>query len=178
MLGMLIGLAGVVALVGIDLSGESGELLGAGQSAVMIAAVGHCAPLCLTIISNGISLDYDPGATMAASLPVAAVLPHAVAGLHDRSRGPVPAPRTPSAPDRARRALHGGSLVILMVLVSEVGAGRAAIITYINPVIAVALGVIVLGRSPAPGRSRDCCSSLLGRGSPPTIACRRTRPRS
>ena len=41
MLGMLIGLAGVVALVGIDLSGESGELLGAG--AVMIAAVGYAA---------------------------------------------------------------------------------------------------------------------------------------
>ena len=41
MLGMLIGLAGVVALVGIDLSGQSDELVGA--AAVMIAAFGYAA---------------------------------------------------------------------------------------------------------------------------------------
>ena len=103
MLGMLIGLAGVVALVGIDLSGESDELLGAG--AVMIAAVGYAAgPM---IIKRHL-LDYDPRATMAASLRVAAVLltparPADDPGLRS-ARG------RDQLPDRARRALHGGRL--------------------------------------------------------------------
>jgi drug/metabolite transporter (DMT)-like permease len=30
-------------------------------------------------------------------------------------------------------------------LVSEIGPGRALVITYVNPVVAVALGVVVLG---------------------------------
>ena len=41
MVGMLIGLAGVVALVGIDLSANTGEILGA--AAVMVAALGYAA---------------------------------------------------------------------------------------------------------------------------------------
>jgi hypothetical protein len=58
----------VVGLVGI-LSGQSSELLGAG--AVMVAAVGYAAgPM---IIKRHL-LEYDPRATMAASLTVAAVL--------------------------------------------------------------------------------------------------------
>src|SRR3954468_17488751 len=69
MVGMLIGLAGVVALVGIDLSASPGELLGA--TAVMLAAVGYAAgPL---IIKRHL-VGFDPRATMAASLAVAAVL--------------------------------------------------------------------------------------------------------
>jgi drug/metabolite transporter (DMT)-like permease len=35
--------------------------------------------------------------------------------------------------------------------VSEVGAGRAVVITYVAPVVALALGVAVLGESPGPG---------------------------
>ena len=69
MLGMLIGLAGVIALVGIDLSSEPGAVLGAG--AVMLAALGYAAgPM---IIKRHL-LSFDPRATMAASLTVAAVL--------------------------------------------------------------------------------------------------------
>jgi hypothetical protein len=52
--------------------------------------------------------------------------------------------------------------VILMVLVSEVGAGRASIITYINPVIAVALGVIVLGENPGAGAIAGLLLILAG----------------
>ena len=54
------------------------------------------------------------------------------------------------------------AFVILMVLVSEVGAGRASIITYINPVIAVALGVIVLGESPGAGAIAGLLLILAG----------------
>ena len=171
MLGMLVGLAGVMALVGIDLSGQSTELLGAG--AVMVAALGYAAgPM---IIKRHL-LEYDPRATMAASLAVAATLltPAGLLTIPDS---------VPPADALTSLIVLGvlctaAAFVILMVLVSEVGAGRASIITYINPVIAVALGVIVLGESPGAGAIAGLLLILAGRGWPPTIVCRRTRPRS
>src|SRR5262249_28023432 len=54
------------------------------------------------------------------------------------------------------------AFVILVVLVAEVGAGRASVITYINPVIAVALGVIVLGESPGAGAIAGLLLILAG----------------
>ena len=155
MLGMLIGLAGVMALVGIDLSGETSELLGAG--AVMLAAVGYAAgPM---IIKRHL-LDYDPRATMAASLTVAAVL-LTPAGLLT-----IPG-SVPPADAFASLIVLGvlctaTAFVILMVLVSEVGAGRASVITYINPVIALALGVVVLGESPGAGAIAGLLLILAG----------------
>jgi drug/metabolite transporter (DMT)-like permease len=155
MAGMLLGLAGVIALVGIDLSGRSGELLGAG--AVMVAALGYAAgPM---IIKRHL-LDYDPRATMGASLTVAAVLltPFALFSF--------PASAPPA--DALVSIIVLGVLctatafVILMVLVSEVGAGRASVITYINPVIAVALGVAVLGESPGAGAIAGLLLILAG----------------
>ena len=155
MLGMLVGLAGVVALVGIDLSGQSSALLGA--AAIMVAAVGYAiGPL---IIKTKL-LDYDPRATMAASLAVAAVLltPAALLTFPDS---------TPPADALTSIIVLGvlctaTAFVILMVLVSEVGAGRASIITYINPVIAVALGVVVLGESPGAGAIAGLLLILAG----------------
>jgi drug/metabolite transporter (DMT)-like permease len=155
MLGMLVGLSGVVALVGIDLSGKSGELLGAG--AVMLAAVGYAAgPM---IIKRHL-LDYDPRATMAASLTVAATI-LTPAGLLT-----IPG-SVPPADAFASLIVLGvlctaAAFVILMVLVSEVGAGRASIITYINPVIALALGVIVLGENPGAGAIAGLLLILAG----------------
>ena len=155
MVGMLIGLAGVVALVGIDLSASPGELLGA--AAVMVAAFGYAAgPM---IIKRHL-LSYDPRATMAASLSVAAVLLTPAALLTF--------PASVPASDALASVLVLGVLctatafVILMVLVYEVGAGRASVITYINPVIAVALGVIVLGESPGAGAIAGLLLILAG----------------
>jgi len=54
------------------------------------------------------------------------------------------------------------AFVILMVLVKEVGAGRASIITYVNPVVAVTLGVIVLGESPGAGAIAGLLLILAG----------------
>jgi drug/metabolite transporter (DMT)-like permease len=155
MLGMLLGLAGVVVLVGIDLSGQSGELLGAG--AVMIAAVGYAAgPM---IIKRHL-LEYDPRATMAASLAIAAAL-LTPAGLLTIP-GSVPAADALSSIIVLGVLCTATAFVILMVLVSEVGAGRAAVITYINPVIAVALGVLVLGESPGAGAIAGLLLILAG----------------
>src|SRR3954469_17721405 len=67
--GLLVGLAGVVALVGIDIAGRTDELLGAG--AILIAAAGYAAG---PMVLNRTLADADPRATMGASLAIAAVL--------------------------------------------------------------------------------------------------------
>jgi drug/metabolite transporter (DMT)-like permease len=152
---MLIGLAGVAALVGIDLSGESGELLGAG--AVILAAVGYAAgPM---IIKRHL-LEYDPRATMAASLAVAAALLTPAGFL--TIPGSVPPADAITSLIVLGVFCTAAAFVILMILVSEVGAGRASIITYINPVIAVALGVLVLGESPGAGAIAGLLLILAG----------------
>jgi drug/metabolite transporter (DMT)-like permease len=155
MLGMLLGLAGVVALVGIDLSGATSELVGA--LAVMGAAVGYAiGPM---IIKRHL-LDYDPRATMAASLTVASVL-LTPAGLLTIPESVPPADAVTSLIVLGL-VCTAAAFVILMILVSEVGAGRASIITYINPVIAVALGVVVLGESPGAGAIAGLLLILAG----------------
>jgi drug/metabolite transporter (DMT)-like permease len=78
LVGLLIGLAGVVALVGVDVAGNSDELLGAG--AILLAAVGYAAgPM---LLKQRLA-DLDPRALMGGALAAAAVLltPLAVADL-------------------------------------------------------------------------------------------------
>src|ERR687890_1974730 len=69
LVGLLIGLAGVVALVGIDIAGRGDELLGAG--AILVAAAGYAAG---PMVLNRTLADADPRATMGASLAIAAVM--------------------------------------------------------------------------------------------------------
>src|SRR3954453_18864631 len=69
MVGMLIGLGGVVALVGIDLSDNTSAIIGAG--AVILAGLGSAAG---PLIFKRHRLDFDPRSTMAVSLSVAAML--------------------------------------------------------------------------------------------------------
>jgi drug/metabolite transporter (DMT)-like permease len=155
MIGMLIGLAGVIALVGIDLSGQSGELLGA--AAVMVAAVGYAGG---PMILKRHFMSFDPRATMAASLLVATVLltPGALLTL------PSSAPPADAIASLIVLGLlcTATAFVIFVVLVSEIGPGRAAIITYINPVVAVSLGVVVLGESPGAGAIAGLLLILAG----------------
>ena len=155
MVGMLIGLGGVVALVGIDLSARADEILGA--AAVMLAALGYAAgPM---IIKRHL-VGFDPRATMAASLAVAAVLLTPAALITFPKSVP---PGDALDVDAVLGVVcTATAFVILMVLVTEVGAGRASIITYVNPVVAVTLGVIVLGESPGAGAIAGLLLILAG----------------
>jgi drug/metabolite transporter (DMT)-like permease len=49
------------------------------------------------------------------------------------------------------------AFVLFGQLIAEVGPGRAAVITYVAPVVAVALGVTVLGERRGPARWPGCC---------------------
>ena len=153
--GLLIGLAGVAALVGVDIAGEPDELLGAG--AIALAALGYAAGPMLLNRKLG---DLDPRITMGASLGVAAVLLAPAAVLW-------PPQTTPSAGSVAALVALGlvctaAALVIFTLLIADVGPGRALVITYVNPVVALALGVLLLDERPGPGAIAGLTLILAG----------------
>jgi drug/metabolite transporter (DMT)-like permease len=144
LLGMLIGLAGVVALVGIDIGSERDQLLGA-LAILVVAFLYAIGPM---IVKRRLS-DVDPLGPVAASLGIAALLvtPFALADVPDS---------VPSADTLASLVVLGllcSALAFLFFfrLIAEVGPGRATVITYINPVVALALGVAILDESVTTG---------------------------
>jgi drug/metabolite transporter (DMT)-like permease len=155
LIGLLLGLAGVVALVGLDVAGDPDELLGTGL--IVLAALGYAiAPMILTAKLGGI----DPRAAMGASLLIAAVV-----------LAPFAAVGAPTAMPSGDALLSIGvlglvctalALVVFSVLIHEVGPGRALVITYINPVVAVALGVAILGERPGAGAVAGLLLILAG----------------
>ena len=54
------------------------------------------------------------------------------------------------------------AFVFFAALLAEVGPGRAAVITYVAPVVAVALGVTVLGERPGAGAVAGLLLILAG----------------
>lgn len=153
--GMLLGFAGVAALVGIDVSGSAEELLGI--AAIVGAAAGYaCGPL---IISRGLN-DLDGRATMGVSLALAAIVLTPLAALD-------PPREVPPAGALASIVVLGlfctaAAFVAFAVLVRTAGPSRAVIITYVNPVVALALGVALLGEQPGAGALLGLLLILIG----------------
>lgn len=150
LVGLLIGLGGVIALLGIDVAGRADELLGAGL--ILVATLGYAiAPM----IVQGKLADLDPLVPVTASLVIAGIVLTPAAIL--------------SPPEHAPSLEALGSIVVLGVvctafglivffqLIAEAGASRAAVITYVNPLVAVLLGVLVLDE-------RLGATSVLGLG--------------
>ena len=144
LVGMLIGLGGVAALVGIDIGGHGDQLVGA--LAILFSAFLYAiGPM---IVKRRLS-DVDPLGPVAASLGLATLLitPFALADVPNS---------VPSADTLASVAVLGlvcSALAFLLFfrLIAEIGPGRATVITYINPVVALALGVAILDESVTTG---------------------------
>ncbi len=153
--GLLVGLAGVAALVGVHVEAGGGELLGV--AAILLAACAYAVGA--TILKHRLG-DLDPVASMGASLAIAAVLlaPPLAAGLPgaEVSGGAVVAVVVLGL------LCTAAALVLMAMLVEEAGPGRALVVTYVNPVIAVALGVVFLGEDPGPGAFLGLLAILAG----------------
>ncbi len=153
--GLLVGFGGVIALVGIDVAGRSSELIG--TAAILVAAVGYAiGPM---VIKHRLA-GLDARAMIGASLAVASLLlaPGALIDLPSR---------VPSAGAIACVVVLGlvctaAAFVIFTVLIHEAGTSRATVITYVNPVIAVALGVALLGEQPGAGAVAGLLLILAG----------------
>ena len=144
LVGLLIGLSGVVVLMGIDVAGKPDELLGA--AAILVAALGYAVG---PMVLKRKFAELDPRAAMGTSLAIAAVALTPFAAL-------APPQEMPDADVLASLAVLGIActalaFVVLAALVSEIGPGRALVITYVNPVVAVALGVVILDEHLGPG---------------------------
>jgi drug/metabolite transporter (DMT)-like permease len=154
-LGLAIGFGGVISLVGIDVAGSGRELAGTGM--ILLAAVGYAiGPM---LIKHRLA-DLDPRATIGASLAIAAVLLAPAVALD-------PPRAVPGAGAIAAVVILGllctaAAFVIFMVLIREAGTSRATVITYVNPVIAVALGVSLLGERPGAGAVAGLLLILAG----------------
>jgi drug/metabolite transporter (DMT)-like permease len=153
--GLLVGLAGVVALVGIDATGSGEELLG--TAAILLSA--FCYAVGPMLLKRHLA-DLDPRASMGAALAIAAVVLTPAALL-------APPSATPSGRALASLAVLGifctaAAFAFYGALVAEAGAGRALVITYVAPVVAVALGVAVLGERPGAGAAAGLLLILAG----------------
>jgi drug/metabolite transporter (DMT)-like permease len=136
-IGLMIGFAGVVALLGIDTLSGTEQWIGA--ASLIFAVLGYAiGPL---IVQRHLAGVDELGAT-AASLSVAAfiLLPFALyfAPTH-----------VPSLTSIASVIVLGVvctalALILFFYLIHAAGASRAAVVAYINPGIAALLGVVVL----------------------------------
>jgi drug/metabolite transporter (DMT)-like permease len=136
--GLLVGLGGVAALLGFDVGGGSagavGEIglvtVGYAVGALMISRqLAGLPALGVVSVSLGLVALVDAPAALThlpASMPAANVLASvAVLGVVCTAAG----------------------FLVFFALIAEVGAVRATVIAYVNPAVAVALGVILLGES-------------------------------
>ena len=162
-LGLFVGLAGVAALIGIDLGG--GDVLALLQ--VTVVAVGYAVgPFIL-----GRSLSDLPGlGVVAASLLLTAVV-YAVPAAFQLPRQWPPAEAILSVLVLAV-VCTAVAFLLFFKLIEEVGPVRATVITYLNPAVAVALGVVFLNEPFTTGIVVGFTLVLLGSA----LATRKTRP--
>jgi drug/metabolite transporter (DMT)-like permease len=136
--GLLLGIGGVAAIVGLDLGHTSG--LGVAEMAVVVIGYASGPWVLSRYLSDLPSLGViaaSLGVTAVVYIPVAAVqFPHTVPGSH------------------VILSILGLAVictalafVLFFELITEVGPVRSTVITYINPAVAALLGVAVLNES-------------------------------
>lgn len=154
-LGLGLGFVGVIVLVGLDVAGSTAELIGAG--AILLASLGYAiGPMLVKHALAGL----DPRAMMGSSLAIAAVI-LTVPALLDP-----PAGRIDSGAIVCVVALGlvctAAAFVIFAVLIREAGPSRATVITYVNPVVALGLGVGLESERPGPAAFAGLVLILAG----------------
>ena len=164
-LGLLLGMAGVAAIVGVSVEGASVLPI----AEVVLVAV--CYAVGPVILQRWLA-ELPPLGVIAASLAVTAVAYIPIAAF--------------TLPERAPSASAIGSVVGLAVvctalafllffaLIAEVGPVRATVITYVNPAVAALLGVAILGEDFTAGMGVGFVLVLAGS----VLATRPVEPRA
>jgi drug/metabolite transporter (DMT)-like permease len=153
LVGLFIGLGGVILLLGIDVGG--GQILGA----LAILGATFCYAVGLFIVKRHFS-DVNPIGAVAVALAISTVM-LAPAGI-----GSVPGANI--GPGAIWSIVVLGAvcsalaLILFFQLIADVGATRASVITYVNPAIAVLLGVAILGESLGPAAVAGMLLILAG----------------
>jgi drug/metabolite transporter (DMT)-like permease len=146
--GLTLGLVGVAVLIGLDLSGDRLGLLGAAM--VLVATLSYAVA---TVVVQQRAAEIPPASLAAGTTTISTILllPFAIAAL----------PSTPVPASSLWAVVVLGvfstavALLVFYRLIVVAGPNRAGLVTYVNPVVAVLLGVAVLHESIHP-------STLLG----------------
>jgi len=155
LLGLIVGLAGVVVLLGFDTIAGPEQWLAV--AALLIAVVGYAAgPLVVQRHLAGV----DEIAAVAVSLSVASaiLLPFAAATLPHH---------LPSALSLSSIAILGlistaSAMLLYFHVIHAAGAARASVVAYVSPAIAALLGVLVLHEHFGVGMAAGLALILLG----------------
>ncbi|GAC1568439.1 MAG: EamA family transporter [Ktedonobacteraceae bacterium] len=141
LIGLLIGMGGVVVLLGLDVGGDRQRLIGA--TLVLLAASGYAVgalfikrPTIVALPSLGVVAVECATATIV-------LLPLAVTRLPSR----IPDLEVIASLLVLGLICTALAYLTFFALVAEVGASRGTVITYVNPVVSVFLGVTLLGES-------------------------------
>ncbi len=142
--GLALGLGGVAASVGVDVGATLDQLLGG--AAILAAAL--CYAIGPMVFKRHLA-DLDPRASMGASLTIAALLLTPLVVITP----PASAPSLAASGALLALGLFctAAALLLYGLLIVEAGAGRARVVTYINPLVALALGMAILGERPGVG---------------------------
>jgi drug/metabolite transporter (DMT)-like permease len=137
-LGILVGMLGVAALVGLDVAGS--DLLAVGQIAIVVV----CYALGPAILSRWMS-DLPGIGVVAVSLALTAII--YVPFVILTGVWPTEVPSVPVIVSVVLLAVVCSALafLIMFALIAEIGPMRMTTITYVNPAVAIAAGALVLG---------------------------------
>jgi drug/metabolite transporter (DMT)-like permease len=135
--GLVIGFAGVAALVGLDIGVQPSQLFAVGCLLIVVVCYAS-GPVMTSRKLSGI----DPVAISALAATFAAALLTPIVAFQLPSR-------VPSLEVLASLAVLGFlcsalALAVWFFLIQQAGPGRATIVIYINPLVAVVAGVVVL----------------------------------
>lgn len=135
-LGLLLGLGGVVAIVGLNLEGAGPLAIGAMALVVICYATG---PVVLQRYLGGVPglgvIAVSLGVTALAYLPIAAFsVPDAM-----------PSGNVVGSVLGLAVVCTAVAFLVFFALIAEIGAARATVFIYVNPAVAAILGVTILG---------------------------------
>lgn len=155
LVGLGVGIAGVVMLLGLDIAGRPGEIFGA----MAILTATSCYAVGIFIIKRYFS-DVNPVGPVAVALCISALM-LAPAGISTIPGGEIEA-KAIGAIAVLGALCSALALILFFRLIAEVGATRASVITYVNPAVAVVLGVTLLGESLGPAAIAGLLLILAG----------------
>ncbi len=138
LLGLVVGIGGVAALLGVGIGGDRAQLFGAAMVLLATCCYASSTLVVKHAFSDAPMLGVVTAATMIASVLLA---PFAAAFTPAR----MPSLHVILALLALGALCTAAALTMFFTLIVEAGPSRAAVITYLNPAVAVALGVAVLG---------------------------------
>jgi len=151
--GLLVGLGGVAAIVGLDLGHLDAVAL------VEIALVAICYAVGPIILSRRLN-ELPPLGVVAASLALSALVYAPLAAVDWPAR--MPSAHVIESVLGLAVVCSAAAFLLFFALIAEVGPVRATVITYVNPAVAAVLGVLLLSERLTTGMLLGFALVLVG----------------